>query len=139
MFFFSLFWFSGDKVTGSQPKVLLLLFSLLFFKEKFHGETILGDPGADSGGEGKSKRAGKYGTKKSKERREERTKKLIKTVFQKRDSVPPLSTSPLGDSCTRPMLGNSDSGICVIFSSFFGMWNPGLWTPELSSRKPESY
>ena len=32
---------------------------------------ILGDPGADSGGEGKSKRAGKYGTKKSKERREE--------------------------------------------------------------------
>ena len=32
---------------------------------------ILGDPGADSRGEGKSKRAGKYGTKKSKERREE--------------------------------------------------------------------
>ena len=30
---------------------------------------ILGDPGADSGGEGKSKRAEKYGTKKSKERR----------------------------------------------------------------------
>ena len=32
---------------------------------------ILGDPGADSGGEGKSKWVGKYGTKKSKERREE--------------------------------------------------------------------
>ena len=32
---------------------------------------ILGDPGADSGGEGKSKRAEKYGTKKSKERRDE--------------------------------------------------------------------
>ena len=32
---------------------------------------ILGDPGADSGGEGKSKRAGKYGTKKSTNRREE--------------------------------------------------------------------
>ena len=31
---------------------------------------ILGDPGADSGGEGKSKRAEKYDTKKSKERRE---------------------------------------------------------------------
>ena len=30
-----------------------------------------GDPGAASGGEGKSKRAEKYGTKKSKERREE--------------------------------------------------------------------
>ena len=32
---------------------------------------ILGDPGADSGGERKSKRAGKYGTKKRKERRKE--------------------------------------------------------------------
>ena len=32
---------------------------------------ILGDPGADKGGEGKSKQAEKYGTKKSKERREE--------------------------------------------------------------------
>ena len=31
---------------------------------------ILGDREADSGGEGKSKRAEKYGTKKSKERRE---------------------------------------------------------------------
>ena len=35
---------------------------------------ILGDPGADSGGEGKSKRAKKYGAKKSKERREEFSK-----------------------------------------------------------------
>ena len=33
---------------------------------------ILGDPGADSGGKRKSKQAEKYGTKKSKERREER-------------------------------------------------------------------
>ena len=32
---------------------------------------ILGDPEADGGGEGKSKQAGEYGTKKSKERREE--------------------------------------------------------------------
>ena len=34
-------------------------------------KSILGDPGADSGGEGKSKRAEKIGAKKSKERREE--------------------------------------------------------------------
>ena len=34
-------------------------------------QPILGDPGAYSGGEGKSKRAGKNGTKKRKERREE--------------------------------------------------------------------
>ena len=32
---------------------------------------LLGDPGADSGGGGKSNRAEKYGTKKSKEQREE--------------------------------------------------------------------
>ena len=32
---------------------------------------ILGDPGADSGGEGKSTQAEKYGAKKSKERRKE--------------------------------------------------------------------
>ena len=37
-------------------------------------QPILGDPGADRGGEGKSKRAEKYGTKKSKERREEKQK-----------------------------------------------------------------
>ena len=34
-------------------------------KNRFSGNkiVILGDPGADSGGEGKSKRAEKYGTK----------------------------------------------------------------------------
>ena len=37
----------------------------------FFGYNILGDPGADSEGEGKSKRAEKYGTKKSKELRED--------------------------------------------------------------------
>ena len=41
-------------------------------RTSFHASfTILGDPGADSGGEGKSKWAEKYGTKKRKERREE--------------------------------------------------------------------
>ena len=34
-------------------------------------DRILGDPGADKGGEGKSKRPEKYGMKESKERREE--------------------------------------------------------------------
>ena len=38
---------------------------------QFYICVILGDPGADSGGEGKSKRAEKCGTEKSKERREE--------------------------------------------------------------------
>ena len=41
-------------------------------KELLHRKkSILGDTGADGGGEGKSKRAEKCGTKKSKERREE--------------------------------------------------------------------
>ena len=42
-----------------------------FFRTSHQFKLILGDPGADSGGEGKSKRAEKYGTKKSKEQREE--------------------------------------------------------------------
>ena len=37
----------------------------IFSEPKFIGCIILGDPGADKGGEGKSKRAEKYGTKKS--------------------------------------------------------------------------
>ena len=40
-------------------------------RRRLHAGNILGDPGADSGGEGKSKRAEKCGTTKSKERREE--------------------------------------------------------------------
>ena len=40
------------------------------WSENFCCDFILGDPGADSGDEGKSKRAEKYDTKKSKERRE---------------------------------------------------------------------
>ena len=40
-------------------------------KSKDLRKSILGNPGADSGCEGKSKRAGKYCTKKSKERQEE--------------------------------------------------------------------
>ena len=43
----------------------------MFILDAFNVWDILGDPGADKGGEGKSKRAEKYGTKKSKERREE--------------------------------------------------------------------
>ena len=38
-------------------------FSQFIYLARF---SILGDPGADSGGEGKSKREGKYGTKKKK-------------------------------------------------------------------------
>ena len=47
-------------------------------------EGILGDPGADSGGEGKSERAEKYGTKKSKERREEPLGKMSYQTSSKR-------------------------------------------------------
>ena len=44
-------------------------------------ESILGDPGADSGDEGKSKGAEKCGTKKSKERREELVRHCPQGLF----------------------------------------------------------
>ena len=59
----------------------------------FSDKDILGDPGADSGGEGKSKRAEKCGTKKSKERREE----LFSPFFTFLRSIyifPPVKTFP---------------------------------------------
>ena len=43
----------------------------VLYTGKYGNWCILGDPGADSRGEGKSKRAENNGTKKSKERREE--------------------------------------------------------------------
>ena len=52
------------------------------------GLHILGDPGADSGDEGKSKRSEKYGTKKSKERREEPLGKMSYQTSSKR--LPPF-------------------------------------------------
>ena len=51
-------------------------------------QSILGDPGADSGGEGKSKRLEKYGTKKSKERREKPLATMSYQTSSKRS--PPL-------------------------------------------------
>ena len=53
------------KFTGSYTEIKPSIWNV---RQSWH---ILGDPEADSGGEGKSKRADKYGTKKSKERREE--------------------------------------------------------------------
>ena len=48
---------------------------------------ILGDPGADSEGDGKTKRAEKYGTKKSKEWREEPLRTMsYKTSFKRSPS-----------------------------------------------------
>ena len=51
----------------------LICLAIMLRSLSFQGcrEIILGDPGADSGGEGKPKRVEKYRTKKSKERREE--------------------------------------------------------------------
>ena len=54
----------------------------------FSRATILGDPGADNGGKGKSKWAAKYGTKKSKERPEEPLGTISYQTSSKRS--PPL-------------------------------------------------
>ena len=47
---------------------------------------ILGDPWADSGGEGKSKRAEKHGTKKSKERREKIIYRLLSIIIDEQNN-----------------------------------------------------
>ena len=64
----SFYMHGAGKVLNSASGITALNF---FFKRLILRRHILGDPGADSGGEGKSKRAEKYGTKKSKQRREE--------------------------------------------------------------------
>ena len=51
-----------------QGHALVMLYVQIFMLRLV--KIILADPGADSGGKRKSKREGKYGTKKSKERRE---------------------------------------------------------------------
>ena len=61
---------------------------------------ILGDPGADSGGEGKSKRAEKYGTKKSKERRGEPLGTMSYQTSSKRS--PPFSGTNQKSKLRRP-------------------------------------
>ena len=52
----------GKEMLSSKPnRWLLLLGDTISVSDRLI--RILGDPGADSGGEGKSKQAGKYGTK----------------------------------------------------------------------------
>ena len=51
----------AGKVLNSASGITALNF---FFKRSIFHRHILGHPGADSGGEGKSERAEKYGTKK---------------------------------------------------------------------------
>ena len=66
---------TGEKSPLFEFKTQQVYFIYPFLRRvklgKWLQRNILGDPGADSGDEGKSKRAEKYDTKKSKERREE--------------------------------------------------------------------
>ena len=73
---------------------------------------ILGDPGADSGDEGKSKRAEKYGTKKSKERREELFSPFftfLRTIFFRpfRISLAPTICPWVSEDVFLPMLASN--------------------------------
>ena len=63
------FFLSGWNLSFRGRQSTFSMFSHVLSQRRF--PRILGDPGADSGGERKSNRAGKNGTKKSKERREE--------------------------------------------------------------------
>ena len=74
-------WLPDNGFVGIRGLFLERLCTLF---HKCSDRNILGDPGADSGGEGKSKRAGKYSTKKSKERREEPLRTMSYQTSSKR-------------------------------------------------------
>ena len=65
---------TGDSIvcllSSSSLRALVSLGRITRYEGREISAIILGDRGADSGGEGKSKRAETYGTKKSKERRD---------------------------------------------------------------------
>ena len=67
---------------------------------------ILGDPGADSGGDEKSKRAEKYGTKKSEGRREE---PLGTMSYQTNSKRPPPFWLPIGARNTQVFWHQSEA------------------------------
>ena len=68
-------------------------------------KNILGDPGADSEGEGKSKRDEKYGTKKSKERREKPLGTMSYQTSFKRSSLFCL------------LIGQKNTKTCLLYTS----------------------
>ena len=74
-------WLPDNGFVGIRGLFLERLCTLF---HKCSDRNILGEPGADSGGEGKSKRAGKYSTKKSKERREEPLRTMSYQTSSKR-------------------------------------------------------
>ena len=65
------YWKRSEVIQLRSPTPIITNVTAIGTRTPSQEAFILGDPGADSGDEGKSKRAEKYGTKKSKERREE--------------------------------------------------------------------
>ena len=93
--------------------------------------TILGDPGADSGGEGKSKRAGKCGTKKSKERREEPLGIMCYQTSSKRS---PTFWLLIGQKNTKVFWHQSAARPAVTVWNWSGKsLSPGALLPHFSS------
>ena len=74
-----------------QGHALVMLYVQIFMLRLV--KIILGDPWADSGGKRKSKREGKYGTKKSKERREG-SLLFLRAIFSR-----PFRLSPAPTTC----------------------------------------
>ena len=74
-----------------QGHALVMLYVQIFMLRLV--KIILGDPGADSGGKRKSKREGKYGTKKSKERREG-SLLFLRAIFSRPFRLSPAPGSP---------------------------------------------
>ena len=75
---------------------------------------ILGDPGADIGGEGKSKWEGKYGTKKSKERQKEPLGTMSYQTSSKR--LPPFCLL-IGQKNTKVFWHQSEAKTAVAFGT----------------------
>ena len=88
----------------------------------YKGKIILGDPGADSGGEGKSKRVGKNGAKKSKERGGERVGTIFYQTSSKRSRPFWLLIGARNVCVFLPNQRAADLGILFVCSYMQSTW-----------------
>ena len=88
----------------------------------YKGKIILGDPGADSGGEGKSKRVGKNGAKKSKERGRERVGTIFYQTSSKRSRPFWLLIGARNVCVFLPNQRAADLGILFVCSYMQSTW-----------------
>ena len=112
---------TGDSIvcllSSSSLRVLVSLGRKTRYEGREISAIILGDPGANSGGEGKSKRAETYGKKKSKERREEPLGTMSYQTSSKR--LPPFWLL-IGQKNTKAFWHQSESRTAATVWNFSG-------------------